>query len=75
MNGRNGKPVITDEKIKKVKELVKTTSIKSAAAIVGVSHSTAWKIVNGFFNPKNRKFKPKVKKESQFFEHDKYYMY
>jgi molybdenum-dependent DNA-binding transcriptional regulator ModE len=71
MNGRNGKPIIMDDQINKVKELVKTTSIRQAASSAGMAYSTAWEIKNGLYKPDNRMMIPKEKKQSQFFEHDK----
>jgi len=73
-NGRNGKPIISDEKVNKVKELVKVTSIRKAAEEVGIAYSTAWEIKNGFFDPDKRMMKTE-KVESKFFEHDKFYSY
>lgn len=73
INGRNGKPIITDEQIAKVKKFVKTNSIRFAAAAAGMAYSTAWEIKNGFYNPNNRLMEPKQKKRSEFFEHDKFW--
>lgn len=73
MNGRNGKPIVTDEKIERVKELYsRGLGLRESASKSGLVYSTAWKIVNGFFNPERRHTK-QPKKKSRYFEHDPYY--
>lgn len=75
MTGRNGKQVISDEQINRVELLLAGKhSIRSAAEAAKVAYSTAWRIKNGFFNADNRMMKPKRKQQSEFFEHDKYYI-
>lgn len=66
MIARNGKPAITNEKIRIVKEAVKSGSIREAAQKARVAYSTAWRIING--NPV-RKVNP------EYFEHDSYYSF
>jgi molybdenum-dependent DNA-binding transcriptional regulator ModE len=76
MNARNGKTLITQEKIDKVKTMVaKGSSIRDAANAARVVYSSAWRIVNGYVTKESSRHKMEEKKQSEFFEHDPYYSY
>ena len=41
---------VTEEKVKKIKEIIKQTSIQQAAKTVGVSYYTAWCVSKGKYD-------------------------
>lgn len=64
MNGRNGKQLITPDKIETVKRFIKSgLSIKESAVKAGVSYTVAQRI------NRNCTVKNKENKGSEFFEH------
>lgn len=74
MNGRNGKPKISDEQIARVLDLAQTKmSIREIGMATNMAYSTAWKIKNGLYNVDGRRLEPLPKQETEFFEHDKFY--